>query len=242
MSNPTKGEAFTFELLMKTKSDLFANDPPIASGDAKVFKDGGAAANVASLPTLTQAGEPYLTVALSATEMDADRVMVKLVDQSDTKAWADVSVTIQTVDPAATEAKQDSIIAALAAGATVRVPLSEDGETMNLILGDYYSDQVMLWTVEIDYRNDFTGVLTITDRFDKSIVHKRVPVSVLSATQIAAPFTAEFDSNIGLCGSPQIAHLRFALTMIEDIGGGEFNETTPQLGDCFVKARGTTSA
>lgn len=214
-----------------------AIEPVFTAEQWKVVQTDGSSANLAALP-LARTSQSVIDVVVSDGENQSG---ASVVFEDSTGAWLGPTIILPVTD-SATAAAQDSIKALLAAGATVRVPLSEDGKRMDLILGDHHSDQVMLWTVEIDYQNDFTGVLTITDRFDKSIVHKRVPVSVLSATQVAAPFTAEFDSDIGLCGSPQVAHLRFALTMIEDIGGGEFNETTPQLGDCFVKARGTTSA
>jgi len=64
-----------------------------ASGDIKIMKDEGAEANTGSTPT--DEGSGY-SLALTATEMSAARVMIHLIDQTATKVWLDTSIVIET--------------------------------------------------------------------------------------------------------------------------------------------------
>ncbi len=71
----------------------FKADASFASGDVKIMKDEGAEANTSNLPT--DEGQGYSLV-LTATEMQAARVVVYLVDQDATKTWLDTAVVIET--------------------------------------------------------------------------------------------------------------------------------------------------
>ena len=64
-----------------------------AAGDIKIMKDEGAEANTGSTPT--DEGSGY-SLALTATEMTAARVMIHLIDQTATKVWLDTSIVIET--------------------------------------------------------------------------------------------------------------------------------------------------
>lgn len=95
---PVKGEDFVFYIGLNDANDplnLLA-DPTIATGDFKVKKDTGAPANLTTLPAVDTAGENAVRVALSATEMNADIVTIIGVDQTATKEWADVMISIPT--------------------------------------------------------------------------------------------------------------------------------------------------
>lgn len=63
--------------------------PTIAAADFKVSKDGAAFANLATLPSEEPAGSGQVKISLSATEMDADEVVVRGIDQTAVKEWAD---------------------------------------------------------------------------------------------------------------------------------------------------------
>jgi len=83
------GEAFSFEVPMVKAGDMdlaATGDWTPVTGDVKVSKDGAAVANITTLPTaVTGTGSVLWTFALSATEMQAARVTIQVVDPA-TKA------------------------------------------------------------------------------------------------------------------------------------------------------------
>lgn len=92
------GQAATLDgipLLTRGAVDYQAN-PTLASGDAKISKDGGAEANLATLPAVTPAGGKLVRIALSAAEMQAQRIVVTLVDQTNPKEWEDQRIIVET--------------------------------------------------------------------------------------------------------------------------------------------------
>lgn len=75
---------------------VFKSNPTLASGDAKVSKDGGALANLSTLPSVTPASSVMVKVTLSASEMNADNVTVVFSDQTATTEWGDLILNLQT--------------------------------------------------------------------------------------------------------------------------------------------------
>jgi len=73
----------------------FQSSATLASGDAKVSKDGGSLANLATLPAVTPGSSKLIKVTLSAAEMDADNVAVVFSDQSGNE-WKDLILNIPT--------------------------------------------------------------------------------------------------------------------------------------------------
>ena len=65
-----KNTAFTFytSLVSQGAPAAFQGNPTLATGDVKVSKDGGAFANVTTLPTVTPASSKSVKVQLSSTE------------------------------------------------------------------------------------------------------------------------------------------------------------------------------
>lgn len=104
---PVKGAAFTFDMSLVSVAapDVFQTSVTLAAGDITVSKSGGDFANITTLPTeIGTTG--VLPVALSTTEMDADRVTVRFHDAAGAE-WQDALVTLftaaQTLDTSATE-------------------------------------------------------------------------------------------------------------------------------------------
>lgn len=95
---PTRGEDFIFfvPLADMNAAGSYKASPTIASGDFKVSKDGGALANLNTLPSVSPAASIWVMVTLSATEMTADNVSVQAIDQTSPKEWADFAVNIVT--------------------------------------------------------------------------------------------------------------------------------------------------
>lgn len=91
---PKKGVAFTFDtgLISQANPTVCQSTPTLAAGDVKVWVDGGASANIATLPTATGKRVP---VALSSSEMNGDRVFVVFSDVAGAE-WFDRSITILT--------------------------------------------------------------------------------------------------------------------------------------------------
>lgn len=96
---PVKNEDFEIQVALEDYANPgnFKSNPTLASGDAKVAKDGGALANLTTLPAVEPASSVLVTISLSATEMNADVVSVVLVDQTNPKEWADLVISIPTV-------------------------------------------------------------------------------------------------------------------------------------------------
>ena len=84
------GVAHSFYIVLPAagSTNLQAN-PTIASGDFKISKDGGAFANLTTLPSVSPASGVQVLVQLSATECEASRIVITAIDQTATKEWVD---------------------------------------------------------------------------------------------------------------------------------------------------------
>lgn len=94
---PVKGQDFKIRIALEDMSrpGRLKISPTIAAGDFQVSKDGGAYANLTTLPSVSPASSPSVLIELSATEMDADVVTVRWIDQ-DGPEWADGQLSIPT--------------------------------------------------------------------------------------------------------------------------------------------------
>lgn len=97
MNNPpVRGQQFVFYIGLASQADpkLLQVDPTLAAGDVKVSKDGGAEANLGTLPVVTPAASTSVKVTVSASEMDADNVTITFRDASGAE-WCDAKVNVQ---------------------------------------------------------------------------------------------------------------------------------------------------
>jgi len=69
--------------------------PTIAAGDFQISIDGGAFANLATLPTVTPAAGGQVRVQLSQAETNGVSISIRAIDQAG-GAWDDVSLTFRT--------------------------------------------------------------------------------------------------------------------------------------------------
>ena len=67
----------------------------LAAGDFKVEKDGGAAANLATIPAVAPAGGSSLDITFSASEMQGKHIVLRLVDAAGAE-WNDDTIQILT--------------------------------------------------------------------------------------------------------------------------------------------------
>lgn len=95
---PKKNEDFLIYIALEDYSNPgnFRSNPTIASGDFQVSKDGGAFANLTTLPTVGPASSEMVLISLSATEMNADNVVIRAKDQTSPKEWCDFVLSIPT--------------------------------------------------------------------------------------------------------------------------------------------------
>ena len=94
------GEVTTIEgipLITRSSANFKAN-PTLTAGDVKISKDGGAYANLTTLPAVTPAGSRSVKVSLSAIEMEAAQITILFVDQTSPKEWEDQEIRIETTD------------------------------------------------------------------------------------------------------------------------------------------------
>ena len=81
-------------LVDQSDTKKMKSNPTIASGDFKVSKDGGALANLTTLPSVTPASSVMVKIDLSATEMTADNVTVVCIDAAGAE-WCDLVFNLQ---------------------------------------------------------------------------------------------------------------------------------------------------
>lgn len=70
--------------------------PTIASGDFKIEKDGAAAANLATLPSVEPTGGSSIKLAFSAAEMQCTQAVIRMVDAAGAE-WNDDCIHVFTV-------------------------------------------------------------------------------------------------------------------------------------------------
>lgn len=91
MPQPQKGVAYEFFVSLTDIFDplFFITNPTIAAGDFKVSVDGGALANLTTLPVVTPALSSVVKVNLSAIEMFGDKIVVTAKDVVGDQ-WGDI--------------------------------------------------------------------------------------------------------------------------------------------------------
>lgn len=94
---PRKNVAYKFYIALVDQSNtkLTKANPTIASGDFKVSTDGGAFANLATLPSANPASGRAVMIDLSSGEMNGDNIVVQCVDAAGAE-WCDLVLNIQT--------------------------------------------------------------------------------------------------------------------------------------------------
>lgn len=95
---PVKNEDFLIRVTLRDASDArsFKANPTIASGDWKVSIDGGALANLATLPSVSPASSIWVLITLSASEMNGDVIAIQGIDQTNPKEWCDFALCLPT--------------------------------------------------------------------------------------------------------------------------------------------------
>lgn len=96
IKNGSGGAILYVGLVSQADTRAFQSNPTIASGDFKVSLDGGALANLSTLPAVTPASSKMVKITLSQAETNADNVTVVCADAAGSE-WCDLIINIQTV-------------------------------------------------------------------------------------------------------------------------------------------------
>lgn len=112
--------AYTFYVGLASQADtkLFQANPTLAAGDVKISIDGGAFANITSLPTISPAAGRQVKVALTAAEMNGNFIAVQFVDAAGAE-WCDFLYEIET-------SPDDLTIAGIASAVSVVAPTATE--------------------------------------------------------------------------------------------------------------------
>ncbi len=191
---------FYVSLVSQANTKLVQTNPTLASGDFQVSKDGGALANLTTLPTVTPASGPLVKITLSATEMTADNVTVVCRDAAGAQ-WCDLVINIQTtarqIDDLAYPATSGRSMVVDAAGLvdanTVKVGPTGSGtaQTAGDIMADTNDIQTRLPAALVSGRMDSsvgavaTGAITAAAIADAAIDAATFAAGAIDAAAIA---------------------------------------------------------
>jgi hypothetical protein len=96
VKNHASGYIFYVGLISQASTKSLQGSATLAAGDVKVSIDGGALANLGTLPVVTPAASKSIKVTLSQAEINGDNIIVIFADASGAE-WCDLLVNIQTV-------------------------------------------------------------------------------------------------------------------------------------------------
>lgn len=97
IKNGASGAIFYVALKPYTSTGRFQANPTLAAGDVTISIDGGAFANLATLPDAEPNSSKSVRVLLSQAETNGDNLVILFSDQTDPPEWIDAFVNIQTV-------------------------------------------------------------------------------------------------------------------------------------------------
>jgi hypothetical protein len=95
MSPPIRGVQYVcyVGLYSQANPNVFKSNPTLAAGDVLIQRDGGTRGNINTLPSSPNADDD-VKVTVSATEMDADNVVITFHDVAGAE-WCDLKIPIQ---------------------------------------------------------------------------------------------------------------------------------------------------
>ena len=218
---PKKNTAFKFyvSLVDQSNTKLTKANPTIAAGDFKVSTDGGAFANLTTLPSANPAAGRAVMIDLATTEMNGDNIVVQCVDAAGAE-WCDLIVNIQTsarqIDDLAYPATTGRFMVVDASGLVDAnmVKVGPTGSGTAQTAGDIMAD-----TNDIQTR---LPAALVSGRMDVSV--GAMAANVLTAAATAADFTTEVTAGLSTLDAAGVrtavglasANLDTQLTTIDD--------------------------
>ncbi|KQU77708.1 hypothetical protein ASD12_18075 [Mesorhizobium sp. Root102] len=112
VKNGAAGAIFYVSLAPRTANGQWQSNPTFAAGDVKISLDGGALANLNTLPVVTPASSKLVKVTLSQAETNSDNITIIFSDAAGAE-WCDLTINLQTAakqfDDLATQASVDAV-------------------------------------------------------------------------------------------------------------------------------------
>lgn len=186
---PKKNTEYIFYVSLSSQANgnTFQSSPTIAAGDWKVSIDGGALANLTTLPTVTPAAGKLVKVTLSTSEMNGDNIMVVGSDAAGAE-WRDIVINIQTTtqqfDDLATQASvniiDDFLDTEIAAIKAKTDGLPSDPADASDIAASFSTVNTKLDTIDDFLDTEIAAIKAKTDN---------LPTDPADASDIAGAFT-----------------------------------------------------
>ncbi len=184
-----------FPLIDKGATDFESTPVTIASGDCKISKDGGAFANTTTASFVHVAGGIY-SIPLTATEMQAKVVVVKIVDQTGTKEWEDQAIIVATVNHASAEIPSLwASVQDIAANAITATSIASDAITAAKI-ADNAIDAASIADGAIDAATLATGTITAAKFAAGAIDAAAIATDAIDADAIKTDAVTEIQSGL----------------------------------------------
>lgn len=130
IKNGASGAIFYAGLLDAVIPGALKASPTLAAGDFQISKDGGAFANLGTLPTVTPAAGRAVKFTLSQAETNADNIVIQCVDQTSPKEWVDAFILIQTAAKQFDDLATATALAAVAAITDLLVNITKTAQTI----------------------------------------------------------------------------------------------------------------
>lgn len=186
---PKKNTQYIFyvALTSQTNFNTFQSNPTIAAGDWKVSIDGGALANLGTLPAVTPASSKMVKITLSTSEMNGDNITVIGSDAAGAE-WRDIVINIQTaaqqLDDLATQASvniiDDFLDTEIAAIKAKTDGLPSDPADASDIAASFSTVNTKLDTIDDFLDTEIAAIKAKTDN---------LPTDPADASDIAASFS-----------------------------------------------------
>lgn len=147
-SKPIRGRAYKFYIGLVSRADtkLLQNPPTLQAADFNISKDGGTFTALTTTPSTNPSGSRAVMIDLSATEMDANNIVLQCVDNAGAE-WCDQLISIepreQKIDYAHFVMRDTS--GNPATGKTVSVQVLRDDGTFAAIAGSVVEESYGLY-------------------------------------------------------------------------------------------------
>lgn len=96
VKNSASGWIGYVSLAPRTANGQWQSNPTLAAGDVKISIDGGALANLTTLPAVTPASSKLVKITLSQAETNGDNLTIIFSDAAGAE-WCDLTINLQTV-------------------------------------------------------------------------------------------------------------------------------------------------
>lgn len=186
---------FLFPLIDRGAMDFEATPVAHEAGDTNIIKDEAVAANTAN--AFVHEGFGIYSLALTATEMEAARIVVTIIDQTNPKAWEDQALVISTYGNASAQhafdldtATQSVAVASIAADAITAASIAANAIGSSEI-ADGAITAAKIATDAIDADALAAGAITADVFAAGAINAAAIAADAIGASELAADAVAE---------------------------------------------------